>query len=637
MLAICKADVPVEHKAPNTSSYTRKKDSKGKKPGVKSGHRKQPTSSKHHPLFKIEATKGGSSKAPTGSKTGHLVKEIMSSSVLDTNPSQPPASTPVAVGLHKEDQQATGGPTSLEIKEEFNTSLNLSSSDDAKQEIKLEDLSKLVPNVEADFMDLDSPKDDPIIVVDESKGEEETKKIHATKYTETEDSSVSYPPSLSSVPTELKELPFKFNDLTEEVTGQKKHVHELEIELLGDLKEIPNKLETFTSTIKSLYTQVAELKTLQWEHPAEFQSVPKVSSVQAKLKTLDALLIPQEALLKLRGSLSRQIKARQTMSSKDDEEEETESDSENDYANPVNSMVESSKKKKLKKFDFVTEGGKHVYFTAEKIEEQKRIEESLKADLAKQEEEKVKNELFDLMGIDVMTKYYKDKLLCDKYYDKMLNRRKSSKIINYDVLTKKGPITLKVYREDRTAKVILNFKVSDLHLAEWREMVKAYPNRKGKGWKTIYKQIKTRMDYLYQTKAELNIELNKPLGEQDPLDELNDPANKKMKRADEFHNYIRSTKKLKSSIQYGDHPAEDFEDLSNEMLYTVHEVFLRFHQGPDLNDNARTFSSFLLAKGRLLVSVPEPFSLSIDLNIISPKYNSKLKIVQLESLRKLHL
>ncbi|GJU09600.1 hypothetical protein Tco_1131996 [Tanacetum coccineum] len=95
MLAICKADVPVEHKAPNTSSYTRKKDSKGKKPGAKSGHRKQPTSSKHHPLSKIEATKGGSSKAPIGSKTSHLVKETQSNSALDTNPSQPPTSTPV--------------------------------------------------------------------------------------------------------------------------------------------------------------------------------------------------------------------------------------------------------------------------------------------------------------------------------------------------------------------------------------------------------------------------------------------------------------------------------------------------------------------------------------------------------------
>nr|GEU62017.1 hypothetical protein [Tanacetum cinerariifolium] len=124
------------------------------------------------------------------------------------------------------------------------------------------------------------------------------------------------------------------------------------------------------------------------------------------------------------------------MPSKDDKEEETKSNSENDDANPANSMVESSKKKKLKRFDFVTKGGEHVHFTAKKIKEQKRIEESLKAELAKQEVEKVKKDLFDLMGIDVVTK---------------------------------GPITLKVYREDGTTEVIPKFKNSDLHLAEWTE------------------------------------------------------------------------------------------------------------------------------------------------------------------------
>ncbi|GKC12352.1 hypothetical protein Tco_1009134, partial [Tanacetum coccineum] len=81
------------------------------------------------------------------------------------------------------------------------------------------------------------------------------------------------------------------------------------------------------------------------------------------------------------------------------------------------------------------------------------------------------------------------------------------------------------------------------------------------------------------------------------------------------------TKKFKSSVQYEDHPAgnvlnepvlgmilfnsfqrhnfviiEDFEDFSNEMLYTVQEVFFRFHQGPSLDDHARTFNSFLLAE-----------------------------------------
>nr|GEV95819.1 hypothetical protein [Tanacetum cinerariifolium] len=69
-------------------------------------------------------------------------------------------------------------------------------------------------------------------------------------------------------------------------------------------------------------------------------------------------------------------------------------------------------------------------------------------------------------GIDVVEEYHKKKLLYDKYCDKMLKRRKSHKITNYDVLTKKGPIILKVYREDRTDEVISYFKVSDLHLAE---------------------------------------------------------------------------------------------------------------------------------------------------------------------------
>nr|GEZ19388.1 hypothetical protein [Tanacetum cinerariifolium] len=77
----------------------------------------------------------------------------------------------------------------------------------------------------------------------------------------------------SSLLSELKDLPLKFNELTKEVKGLKKQVHELEIELPRDLKEIPSKLEDFTKTVTSLTSQVAELKTLQWELPVEFVSV----------------------------------------------------------------------------------------------------------------------------------------------------------------------------------------------------------------------------------------------------------------------------------------------------------------------------------------------------------------------------
>ncbi|GKG16257.1 hypothetical protein Tco_0358580, partial [Tanacetum coccineum] len=43
----------------------------------------------------------------------------------------------------------------------------------------------------------------------------------------------------NSLPTELKDLPSKFNDLTEEVKGLKNRVHNFEIELPEELKEIP--------------------------------------------------------------------------------------------------------------------------------------------------------------------------------------------------------------------------------------------------------------------------------------------------------------------------------------------------------------------------------------------------------------
>nr|GEY90166.1 hypothetical protein [Tanacetum cinerariifolium] len=109
-------------------------------------------------------------------------------------------------------------------------------------------------------------------------------------------------------------------------------------------------------------------------------------------------------------------------------------------------------------------------------------------------------ELVDLLGIDVVTQYYNKKLLYDKYHDKILRRRKISKIINCDVLTQKGPILMNVNREDEINEVILNFKVSGLHLAEWREVVQACPDRKEKGWKTIYGLIKTRWNILIKLK-----------------------------------------------------------------------------------------------------------------------------------------
>ncbi|GKB48856.1 hypothetical protein Tco_0899609 [Tanacetum coccineum] len=323
------------------------------------------TSSKQPYVSSKEATKGGSSKAPTGSKTCHLKKKKESSSAMDSNPSQTSASTPVVAEMHKEDQQATasfivysesasGCDASVDSIAEADPGLSAPNDsipqqqgmnertkntlfdhisagigphvladqtqsvseglktvftqpitgkrassiarqveeEESSRTIKLEDLVKMVLNVQTSFKDLDSPEDDPIIIVDDSDEDEEAEKdeAHTTINVETEDALVPKSSSPSSLPTKLKDLPTKFNELTEEVKRLKKQVHELEIELPGDLKEIPTKLEDFTNTVTSLTSQVAELKTFQWELPSEFLSVPKqVETVQAKLKTLDAL------------------------------------------------------------------------------------------------------------------------------------------------------------------------------------------------------------------------------------------------------------------------------------------------------------------------------------------------------------
>ncbi|GKF48370.1 hypothetical protein Tco_0141621, partial [Tanacetum coccineum] len=66
--------------------------------------------------------------------------------------------------------------------------------EETSSSIKLEYLAKLVSHVQPSFKDLDSPKDDPVIVVDDTDEDEEDE-IHAATNDETKDTSV--PKSLS--------------------------------------------------------------------------------------------------------------------------------------------------------------------------------------------------------------------------------------------------------------------------------------------------------------------------------------------------------------------------------------------------------------------------------------------------------
>ncbi|GKF24667.1 hypothetical protein Tco_0076989, partial [Tanacetum coccineum] len=117
ILTVCNTDVPNVPKVPKPS-FNAERVPQGTKPGAKLGHKKHSTSSTQPFMSSSEATKGGSSKRPTGSKTSHLKRKKESSLAMDSNPSQTSAFTPVVAERHKEDQQAAGGPTSLGVTSE---------------------------------------------------------------------------------------------------------------------------------------------------------------------------------------------------------------------------------------------------------------------------------------------------------------------------------------------------------------------------------------------------------------------------------------------------------------------------------------------------------------------------------------
>ncbi|GJR80708.1 hypothetical protein Tco_0151493 [Tanacetum coccineum] len=164
--------------------------------------------------------------------------------------------------------------------------------------IKLEDLAKLVARVQPRFKDLDSPEDDPVIVVNVSD-EDEDYEVYAIKNSqkykleleknkaEAEAALLKAQPSFPNV-EQLKELLIK--SLKTKLSNILS-AHDFSNSLPTELKDLPSKFNDLTEeTVTSLTPQVAKLKTLEWEMPAEFLVVPsQVDMVQAKLKTLDAL------------------------------------------------------------------------------------------------------------------------------------------------------------------------------------------------------------------------------------------------------------------------------------------------------------------------------------------------------------
>nr|GEX26726.1 hypothetical protein [Tanacetum cinerariifolium] len=424
-----------------------------------------------------EAPKGWFSKAPAGSKTGHSKKRKESSSVMDSNPSQALISTPVDTRMQKKDQQATGGPTSLGFTSEERANLQLSSDmstfilnkaiystslifhsesasendasavSTAKADPGNSNPSDFVPqqhgmnkgtkNTSYDhlFADLDSPKDDHIIVVDDTDEDE----IHVATNDETEDTSsqkhkleleknkakaalLKAQPSFPNV-EQLNELQIKL----------KKQVHELEIEIPGDLKEIPTKLKDFTKTVTSLTSQVAEALVKCYTSFEQICSYLKLcfikswrysvlSACQANTKppegekdinqaTISQFFQRRDNKNVVKDNLNKNKPQTKTTRPPNPPIITTTTQMQSPFLQPPpkssfqpegeDIKEDKGKKaltKKLKKFDFITKDGRHIHLIEEEINHQKKLEEDAKAEAAKQEGEVRKAELVNMLG-----------------------------------------------------------------------------------------------------------------------------------------------------------------------------------------------------------------------------------------------
>nr|GEU71210.1 hypothetical protein [Tanacetum cinerariifolium] len=217
--AIYNQYVPVDSKAPKYSSPT-KEAPQGKTHEAKSGLKRK-RSLKHTSESTTEASK---------SHSGHSKKETKFSLAKDTSPSHPLPLTPVVGEMHKEAQQAAGGPTSLGATSEDEAHPQLSSDSTAKADPDISTSNDFVPqqhDTRSAFFTPDSPTDEPIIISDESEKDEEV-----AKDKDTEDTS----------------LPVEFLNLPNQVSLVQEKLQTLDL-LLSILHKVINTLNRFSTMV----------------------------------------------------------------------------------------------------------------------------------------------------------------------------------------------------------------------------------------------------------------------------------------------------------------------------------------------------------------------------------------------------
>nr|GEV84442.1 putative reverse transcriptase domain-containing protein [Tanacetum cinerariifolium] len=137
--------------------------------------------------------------------------------------------------------------------------------------IKLEDLIKLASHVQPSFKDLDSPEDDHVIVVNDSD-EDGDDEVHAIENVKTKDTS-----------SQKYKLELEKNKAEAEAALLKAQPSFPNVEQLKEL--LVKSLKTEFSNILSVYDFSSSLPTELKDLPSKFNDLTK----EAKLKTLDAL------------------------------------------------------------------------------------------------------------------------------------------------------------------------------------------------------------------------------------------------------------------------------------------------------------------------------------------------------------
>nr|GEU92496.1 hypothetical protein [Tanacetum cinerariifolium] len=146
-------------------------------------------------------------------------------------------------------------------------------------------------------------------------------------------------------------------------------------------------------------------------------------------------------------------------------------------------------------------------------------------------------------------------------------------------------------REDGTDETIPYFNVSDMSFKEWSEVMRTSRKTTGNKWAQVFKKMKKKVDEFNNMAANLKIDYSNFLSEQDIMLKLNKTILNEPMLGMVHFNDPHNDPHTQDFISIN-----DFDDLNDEMLYSIQETFLRLHHGPGIDDLARTFSSFLLAE-----------------------------------------